>query len=96
MVCRELGYGYGQHAIQTDFFGGNRTQIALSGVQCQGTERSLADCFHDRFGKVNCPGKKDNIAAVVCATGNSFLFCPNISVFWGGTVRPPADVSVLR
>ena len=83
VVCRELGYGYGQHAIQTDFFGGNRTQIALSGVQCQGTERSLADCFHDRFGKVNCPGKKDNIAAVVCASGNSFYSAQIFLCFFG-------------
>ena len=70
VVCRELGLGFAQNAIQTDFFGGNQSTIALSGVQCYGSEKSLADCFHDRFGQTNCPGKKDNIASVVCASGN--------------------------
>jgi len=72
VVCRELGLGYAQNAIQTDFFGGNRSLLALSGVQCHGSERSLEDCLHDRLGKVNCPGKKDNIASVVCASGILF------------------------
>lgn len=76
VVCRELGLGYAQNAIQTDFFGGNRSALALSGVQCHGSERSLEECLHDRFGKVNCPGKKDNIAAVVCAAGTNYFSYP--------------------
>lgn len=66
VVCRELGLGYAQYAIQTDFFGGNRSSLALSGVQCRGGEGSLLECFHDRYGEISCPGKTENIASVVC------------------------------
>ena len=84
VVCRELGLGYAQYAIQTDFFGGNRTSLALSGVQCHGGERSLLECFHDRYGEVSCPGKTENIASVVCASGDShflFILFKNKSVY---------------
>jgi len=71
VVCRELGLGFAQNALQTDFVGGNRSSIALSGVQCHGSERSLEDCFHVGIKTgVSCPGKRDNIAAVVCASGS--------------------------
>lgn len=76
VVCRELGLGYAQYAIQTDFFGGNQTSLALSGVQCQGGERSLLECFHDRYGEINCPGKSENIASVVCASGDYRFVLP--------------------
>jgi len=66
VVCRQLGLGYAQHAVQTDFFGGNRSELALSGVNCRGGESSLAQCFHDRYGEIDCPGRGENIAAVVC------------------------------
>lgn len=79
-MCRELGLGFAQHALQTDFFGGNRSQLALSGVQCHGSERSLDDCLHDRFGKTNCPGSANNIASVVCASGESVVL-PRVSSF---------------
>lgn len=80
VVCRELGLGYAQNALQTDFFGGNRSSIALSGVQCHGSERSLEDCLHGSGSKreVSCPGKKDNIAGVVCASGT--IFCIKVSL----------------
>ena len=76
VVCRELGFGYAQNALQTDFFGGNRSSLVLSGVRCHGSERSLVDCLHGRYGAdaVSCPGHKDNIAAVVCASGNGFCY----------------------
>ena len=69
VVCRQLGLGYAQHAVQTDFFGGNRSELALSGVNCRGGESSLAQCFHDRYGEIDCPGRGENIAAVVCVPG---------------------------
>ncbi|XP_046635916.1 lysyl oxidase homolog 2-like isoform X2 [Daphnia pulicaria] len=68
VVCRELKLGYAQNALQTDFFGGNRSSLALSGVKCHGSEKSLMDCLHDRFGAVSCPGNANNIATVVCAS----------------------------
>ena len=93
VVCRELGLGYAQNALQTDFFGGNRSSLALSGVRCHGSERSLIDCLHDRFGAVTCPGSKDNIAAVVCASGmsSSRLF----DVGWLYLIRLPGRFMLL-
>ncbi|PSN40047.1 hypothetical protein C0J52_20193 [Blattella germanica] len=64
VVCRELGFGYANDAIQTDFFGGNSSAIMLSGVNCTGNEESLEHCLHSDMGEVSCPGKRENIAAV--------------------------------
>ena len=77
VVCRELKLGYAQNALQTDFFGGNRSSLALSGVKCHGSEKSLMDCLHDRIGSVSCPGNANNIASVVCASGKFSVFIKN-------------------
>ncbi|XP_029835472.2 lysyl oxidase homolog 2 [Ixodes scapularis] len=66
VVCRQLGMGYAQDAIQSDFFGGGNQTMLLSGIQCTGDEKNLADCLHDQLGKVTCPGVEDNIAGVMC------------------------------
>ena len=70
MVCRELGLGYATAAVQSDFFGGNRSDILFSGVTCRGNEDSLVDCHHE---KITCPGRKENIAGVVCNKGKCVL-----------------------
>jgi len=69
VVCRQLGLGYANDAIQTDFFGGNASSMVLSGVKCHGDEDFLSHCLHDQMGQVSCPGKRENIAAVVCTSG---------------------------
>lgn len=69
MVCRQLGFGYANDAIQTDFFGGNASSMVLSGVQCHGNEEFLSYCLHDKIGQISCPGKRENIAGVVCTSG---------------------------
>ncbi|KAJ9573643.1 hypothetical protein L9F63_008984 [Diploptera punctata] len=66
VVCRQLGMGYANDAIQTDFFGGNSSAITLSGVKCTGNEESLDECMHSAMGQVSCPGRRENIAGVVC------------------------------
>ncbi|XP_034254950.1 lysyl oxidase homolog 3B-like [Thrips palmi] len=73
VVCRDLGLGYASAAVQTDFFGGNASRIGLSGVSCLGNETSLSLCQHDALaegskglGHEDCPGKRDNVAGVVC------------------------------
>lgn len=70
VVCRDLGLGYASAAVQTDFFGGNASRIGLSGVSCQGNETSLSLCQHDALGRSlgheDCPGKRDNVAGVMC------------------------------
>ena len=71
VVCRELGMGYANDAVQTDFFGGNSSHMILSGVKCNGNEESLYECMHSEMGQVSCPGRRENIAAVVCTKGSS-------------------------
>lgn len=82
VVCRQLGLGYAQDAVQTDFFGGNGTQMVLSGVQCTGTEQDLSHCLHDRLGSDNvvCPGRTENIAAVVCASEMADLVIDHLEI----------------
>ncbi|CAG0882774.1 unnamed protein product [Cyprideis torosa] len=67
VVCRQLGLGYAAAALQTNYFGGNSSRIALSEVECRGNESRIDDCLHDAWGDVFCPGDANNIASVVCA-----------------------------
>lgn len=79
VVCRELGLGYASAAVQTDFFGGKASRIGLSGVECRGNESSLSLCAHGALGlghglgHQHCPGRRDNIAAVMCSHSESSL-----------------------
>lgn len=74
-VCRQLGLGYADVAIQGDFFGGINSTMLLSGVQCTGLEKNLADCLHDQLGAgvVSCPGLGDSLAGVVCVQDQADL-----------------------
>ena len=39
----------------------------VSGLSCNGEERSLVDCEHDDFGQLFCPGEgRNDIAGVLC------------------------------
>ncbi|XP_060824784.1 lysyl oxidase homolog 3A isoform X3 [Bombus pascuorum] len=64
VVCRQLGLGYASDAIQTNFFGGQKIPMTISGVQCHGDENNLIDCLHDKL--LDCPGPIENVASVVC------------------------------
>ncbi|CAL7937931.1 unnamed protein product [Xylocopa violacea] len=64
VVCRQLGLGYASDAVQTNFFGGEKIPMAISGVQCHGDENSLIDCLHDKL--LDCPGPLENVAGLVC------------------------------
>lgn len=80
VVCRQLGLGYANDAIQTDFFGGNVSSMVLSGVQCHGDEASLSHCLHDQMGDVSCPGKSENIAGVVCTSVMADLVIDHLEI----------------
>lgn len=67
VICRQMGYGFAKRALQSSFFGGEAERIVLSGIKCAGYEKNLADCGHEKFGNVFCPGREQNIAGVVCA-----------------------------
>ncbi|KAH7981970.1 hypothetical protein HPB52_002322 [Rhipicephalus sanguineus] len=74
-VCRQLGLGYADAAVQGDYFGGVNETMMLSGVQCTGLEKNLADCLHDQLGvgSVTCPGVGDSVAGVVCVRDQADL-----------------------
>lgn len=49
VVCRQLGLGFADHAVQdTWFWEGDRSadEVAMSGVKCSGAELSLFQCRH--------------------------------------------------
>lgn len=85
MVCRQMGYGYASAALQTDIFGGVRSDIVMSGVECLGNEFSMGHCLHDDMETLHCPGDRANIAAVVCTRGRESS--PSFSFFYFKIVR---------
>lgn len=66
VICNQLGFGHARSSVQSGTYGGHHNNMVLSGVKCTGTEKNLADCLHDRIGRVFCPGE-ENIAGVICA-----------------------------
>ncbi|XP_055952486.1 lysyl oxidase homolog 2A-like [Argiope bruennichi] len=68
VICQQLNKGYGNAAVQSSFFGGSHEKIIISGVKCTGREANISECTYEAFGNnVNCPGREDNIAGVICA-----------------------------
>ncbi|XP_043932852.1 lysyl oxidase homolog 4 [Protopterus annectens] len=68
VICRQLGLGYGNHALQeTPYWNGdpNANDIVLSGTRCSGTEMAIQQCRQHRV--VNCPhGGGRHSAGVTC------------------------------
>lgn len=69
VLCKSLGLGYANDALQTDFFRPPSSRVenmkmVLSGTECLGNETSLRECVH--HGGVSCPGPRDHVAAVTC------------------------------
>lgn len=70
VVCKMLGLHYASNAAQTNFFGGNSSNILLSGIQCRGNETKLEHCLINTPYSNECPGNKDQIAGVVCTNSS--------------------------
>lgn len=71
VVCRSLGLGYANHAMQTDFFGGiNASKLLLTRSHCRGNESALGEChnYFDYRSPNSCPGQSNSVAAVSCVT----------------------------
>ena len=73
--CRYFILTYKFFFFLLGFFGGNISDIAISGVKCTGNEGMLDLCLHDAVGEVFCPesGSEANIAGVTCV--NSMCSC---------------------
>ncbi|XP_078711632.1 lysyl oxidase homolog 4 isoform X3 [Lampetra fluviatilis] len=69
VACRQLGLGFAVHALtETWYFQGDSgvEEVLMSGVQCSGTEMSLAHCRH-HGSRVKCKrGGGRYAAGVVC------------------------------
>ncbi len=64
VVCRQLGYKDALAAPICASFGQGKGIIWLHGVDCKGSESSLAQCRHNDWGKGRCDHRKD--AGAVC------------------------------
>ena len=65
VVCLMLGYGYFGHFLSRSY-GAGSGQIWLDNVQCNGTERNIADCQHNGWGSHDCHHGED--VSVSCVT----------------------------
>ena len=71
VVCRQLGYKYGNVIRSGPLLPTGFGQIWLSDVECTGREQNLTSCAHSGWGINNCRHYQD--AGVECfATGKSF------------------------
>ncbi|KAK3550131.1 hypothetical protein QTP86_021062 [Hemibagrus guttatus] len=73
VVCRQLGYGFANHAFQETWYWQGEVgadAVMMSGVRCSGTEMTLAQCLH--HGKhVTCPKGGGRFAAGVSCTASA-------------------------
>ncbi|XP_078269424.1 lysyl oxidase homolog 2 isoform X2 [Rhinoraja longicauda] len=70
VVCRQLGLGFAEHALQETWFWQSEATlegVVLSGVACSGAELSILECSHDH-GQVECPRQGARFAAGVSCT----------------------------
>ena len=59
VVCYSLGYGHSGGQFIINRFGRGSGPIWLENVQCNGTEKSIADCRHNGWGIHNCDYSDD-------------------------------------
>ena len=68
VVCKELGFQYGEAQAKTGaFFGQGSGPIWLDDTNCTGSENRLSSCDHRGWGVENC-GHHDD-AGVICFNG---------------------------
>ena len=72
VACRMLGFSGALRAVTNAFYGRGNGTVWLDNVECTGTETSLLNCSHSRFGSAasNCLDHH-NDAGVVCFDGKS-------------------------
>ncbi|KAK3552497.1 hypothetical protein QTP86_012367 [Hemibagrus guttatus] len=65
VVCRQLGCGKAVTAHESAYFGQGSGPIFLNKVLCSGSESSITQCSHSRFGSYDCNHSED--AGVTCS-----------------------------
>jgi len=82
VACRQMGFRRGAvRAVHGQTFRRTNLPYKLSGVQCRGTERSLAECRHSGWNNATCP--MDHEAGVICMS-DDYVPRPQPT-----TIRPP-------
>jgi len=65
VVCFTLGYGHGGQ-VTNNRYSADSGQIWLDDVQCNGTEKSIADCQHSGWGNHNCGhGEEVSVSCII-------------------------------
>lgn len=68
VACRQAGHGYARVAIAGSHFGGTNQLKLAAGIECDGDEQRLSDCYHAQSGfGTSCPSSSF-VAGVVCTT----------------------------
>lgn len=66
VVCRELGYVRAVRTVQGTLYKYNdNVPVWLSDVQCQGTEKRMAECPHGPIGTHTC--SHDHDIGIICS-----------------------------
>ncbi|AWP18387.1 putative deleted in malignant brain tumors 1 protein-like [Scophthalmus maximus] len=70
VVCRQLGCGTATKAPRSARFGHGTGKVWLDDVACLGSEESLSNCKHRKFGQHDCAHSED--AGVICTCEKLF------------------------
>ncbi|XP_030852316.1 deleted in malignant brain tumors 1 protein-like [Strongylocentrotus purpuratus] len=79
VVCRMLGFDGALAATVSARFGQDNGNILLVDVQCYGTEKNIADCYHRGIGVHNCSHARDSGA--ICFSGGMTLSYSTLELF---------------
>ena len=72
VVCRMLGFDGALAATVSARFGQGNGNVLLGDVQCYGTEKNIADCYHRGITVHNCTHASDSGA--ICFSGGTIQF----------------------
>ncbi|KAJ8034421.1 hypothetical protein HOLleu_21253 [Holothuria leucospilota] len=72
VVCRQLGYPAATETYKNTSIGEGSGFVWLTNVRCNGSESSLLECKHEKFGQRECTHEED--VGVLCKGNMMFCF----------------------